>query len=334
MSASTQLPFPPLELANRVGSLEGAADPFEHFDRLGAAARRDLEAMLPHDWKWEGKRVLDFGCGAGRTLRHWLPESEIASFAGCDIDEESVAWLRSHLSPPFEVFRNDAEPPLPVADGDFDLVYAVSVFTHLTSSWSSWLAELHRILAPDGILLLTFMGPGIAELISGEPWDATHTGMFTFREGQSWDLGGPMVLHSEWWIREHWERAFDFLAVQNEGFGSVGGESQGIVTLRRRDVAVDPEMLERIDSAESREAPALQRNLAFVQREVVELREALATSERERAALADAARRAAEAEAQLQRIRSAHDLVVGSKSWRLTSPLRSAVARARRIGGR
>jgi cyclopropane fatty-acyl-phospholipid synthase-like methyltransferase len=47
-------------------------------------------------------------------------------------------------------------------DGYFDLVYAISVFTHITHEWSAWLLELHRILKPEGLLLATFCGP--------EPW--------------------------------------------------------------------------------------------------------------------------------------------------------------------
>ena len=36
-------------------------------------------------------------------------------------------------------------------DGAYDLVLAVSVFTHLTASWSAWLVELHRVLADGGL---------------------------------------------------------------------------------------------------------------------------------------------------------------------------------------
>ncbi len=46
-------------------------------------------------------------------------------------------------------------------DGSFDLIWAVSVFTHLAETWSAWLLELHRVLKPGGILLATFMGEGM-----------------------------------------------------------------------------------------------------------------------------------------------------------------------------
>src|SRR6185295_9883288 len=50
-------------------------------------------------------------------------------------------------------------PPTIFPDGAFDLVYGVSVMTHLTRDVQiMWLREIKRILAPDGLALLTFAG--------------------------------------------------------------------------------------------------------------------------------------------------------------------------------
>ena len=99
-------PFPPLDLANRVGSLEGAEDPYAYYDAVGRRTREDIVAALPADWSFESRSVLDFGCGAGRTLRHFLPETASAEVWGCDIDADSVAWIQRELSPPLQVFQN------------------------------------------------------------------------------------------------------------------------------------------------------------------------------------------------------------------------------------
>src|SRR4051794_14301874 len=96
-SRASQLPLPPLELANRVGCLEAAPDPYDFYRGLGRRTRADLEAVLPAEWSFDGKRVLDFGCGAGRTLRHFGAEAERAEFWGCDIDAPSIAWLEKHM---------------------------------------------------------------------------------------------------------------------------------------------------------------------------------------------------------------------------------------------
>ena len=310
-------PYPPLPLANRVGSLEEAQDPYEFYDDLGRRARAEIEGALPADWSFAGKTVLDFGCGAGRTLRHFLPEADTAEFWGCDIDAESIQWLEQNLSPPLRVFQNGPEPPLSPPDETFDLIWAVSVFTHLVETWSSWLLELRRVLKPGGLLVATFMGEGMSDVIAGEEWAEERVGMNVLRYGQSWDLGGPMVLHSPWWIREHWGRGFDVLDLRPHGFATRAGEGHGIVLLQKNDREITREELERIDLADPRETLALRHNLDLVQAEAADLRVAVEHFRGQ----ADTLRRHVES-------------FEGSRSWRLTEPLRRATHRIRGVIGK
>jgi cyclopropane fatty-acyl-phospholipid synthase-like methyltransferase len=67
---------------------------------VGPESKAALLRLMPEGWLFAGKRVLDFGCSAGATLRHFLPEVESAEFWGADIDTASIAWLQAHLSPP------------------------------------------------------------------------------------------------------------------------------------------------------------------------------------------------------------------------------------------
>ena len=306
-----QIPYPPLELANRVGSLEAAADPFELYDALGSRAKRDIVSLLPRDWSFDGKRVLDFGCGAGRTLRHFVAEAASAQFHGCDIDESSIAWLEQHASPPFNVFVNGEVPPLAVPADSFDLVYAISVFTHLTDTWSAWLLELHRVLADDGILIATFIGAHAAHWVTDAPWDDAATGMNVLKPGQRWELGGPMVLHSPWWIRAHWGRAFEILELRPGGFATDSAEGQGAVVMKKRPVTLSVEELERLEPNEPREALAASRNTRQLVRELIELRashdQLAAAWQGEQAARARAEESAARLCDELERLRTSTD---------------------------
>ena len=100
--------------------------------------------------------MLDFGCGCGRVTRYWGDFA--GSVSGSDVSAKAVDWCRTNL--PFARFEvNRLAPPLAFADESFDLVYALSVFTHLTDELQlAWRDELRRVLRPGGRLLLTTHG--------------------------------------------------------------------------------------------------------------------------------------------------------------------------------
>jgi len=320
------LPYPPLGLANRVGSLEGATKPIDFYDQLGRHTRREIVDGLPPDWSFAGRRILDFGCGAGRTLRHFAAEATEAEVWGCDIDERSIAWLTKHLCPPFHAFLNGPEPPLNQPSASFDLIWGISVFTHLTDSWSRWLVELHRLLTPNGLLYLTFMGSGMSESIVNEPWDDRRFGMNVFRYGQSWDLGGPMVIHSPWWIEEHWGRAFEILSLLPAGFASEPSVGHGSVLMRKRDQPVTAEMLEQIRPGDTRETLALAHAVRQAYAELATLRD---DGGHVNSLLAESLTQKQAAEAQVADLEGRLSTIEGSRSWNLTRPLRSITQRLR-----
>ena len=288
-------PYPPPELANRVCSLDGADEPYVIYDQLGLEARRALLDLLPDDWSFEGRRVLDFGCGAGRTLRHFLDEARQGELWGVDIDSRSIEWLEQHLCPPLRVRLSREAPPLGLEPGSFDLIWALSVFTHLTDSSIPWLLELHRLLRPGGLLIATYMGRWTSEELIGEPWDEDRVGMNALRHDQDWELGGPMVLMSDWWVQAHWGRAFEIVRVEP----MVHGQSWAL--LRRREVELTVEDIERPEADEPREFTALRHNLLQVRREQV---------------------------AEISRLRAFYE---SSRSWQLTAPVRAGVRAARSL---
>lgn len=132
------------------------AEWFVNAGRTSAAALAATAATRGFDVHDPTVDVLDFGCGCGRTSRHWQ-----RPIHGTDIRPELVAWCANHLPGSYAV--NDPEPPTRYPDSSFDVVYAVSVFTHLTvERQRRWLAEFARIIRPSGILMLTTHGDALA----------------------------------------------------------------------------------------------------------------------------------------------------------------------------
>jgi SAM-dependent methyltransferase len=295
----------------------GETDPVRVYEDTGRAHRQLIESLLPDGWSWSGKRVLDFGCGVGRLIRQFAPEAEDAEFWGCDLDRRSIAWLQQSLSPPFQFFLSGEQPELPQEDGFFDLVYAFSVYTHLTDNWAAWMLEHHRVLDDGGLLLVTFLGEGMSEALTGERWDEDRTGMNPLLYGNSWDLGGPIAFNSEWWIRAHWGRAFEIVSFMPHGGGDPP-EGHGIALMRKRPVTLTVEELTALEPGEPREIAAIQHNVEQLRDDTLRLRAAIQARDED----GGGAHERALAE------------ITSSASWRLTAPLRAAKQWLRRAIGK
>jgi SAM-dependent methyltransferase len=307
------IPHPPPHLARRAFSLGGFSTDLERaYDELGAQTKRALVDLLPEDWTFEGKRVLDFGCGAGRTLRQFLPEAESAEIWGADIDAPSIEWLEANLCPPLRAWHCATWPPLGLEHGSFDLAWAISVFTHLSDTSLPWLLELHRLLRPGGLLIATYMGRWNSELLAREPWEEDRVGMNVLYHDRPWDEGGPAVLMSDWWVESHWGRAFEILDTAPQVHNMTW------VLMRKRDVELTTDDLER-PGDDPREYAAVRHNLRQLQREVAE------HGRQERSLR----RRVDELERSLAERTARLELVERSSSWRLTAPLRWLNARRR-----
>jgi SAM-dependent methyltransferase len=265
----TALPLPPFDLVARVGTVDGA-DPLQFYLEEGARLRGVIAELLPAGWVWEGKRVLDFGCGSARVLRHFAREADVGAFWGCDIDRASIAWDEANLSPPFRFLHHGIAPPMSLPAGSLDLIWAMSVFTHIADLWSDWLFEMHRLLADDGILIASFLGDGMWEPLVGTPYREDEVGMSVLHH---WEGPDAWVFHSEWWLREHWGRAFDVLAVRRPPRAPTGEPqiTHSYIALRRRAVEVSKPDLERIDAAEPREVAGLQTSLRLARMELATL---------------------------------------------------------------
>ena len=156
LDANGEDDLPPPKLRSLVGGTPDGAW-FLAAGRSSAAALHTAALERGFDLDDPTVDVLDFGCGCGRTSRHWQRPIQ-----GTDVHPELVAWCQEHLAGAYAL--NDPEPPTLYPDSSFDVVYAVSVFTHLTAERQRrWLAEFARLIRPGGVLLLTTHGDRLAE---------------------------------------------------------------------------------------------------------------------------------------------------------------------------
>ncbi|HZZ20092.1 MAG TPA: class I SAM-dependent methyltransferase [Opitutaceae bacterium] len=102
---------------------------------------------------WECPNILDFGCGLGRVLKPLSDRAPYSKLVGFDIDVAMLDACRFLLDDQkIRLVSSTASLP----DASFDLVFAISVFTHLDTSIDLWLKEINRLIRPNGRALLTY----------------------------------------------------------------------------------------------------------------------------------------------------------------------------------
>lgn len=222
------LPLPPPTLIYQVAGTPRV----EWYQEGGALAAGSIrEAMERNGARLEELgAILDFGCGCGRVIRHWkdLP----ARVHGCDIDPRLVRWCRRHL--PFASFAvNGARPPLPYGDAAFDLVYVLSVFTHLPEpAQRPWIDELRRVTRPGGHVLLTVHGEHYRYRLDEEEKRRFDAGELVVQGADSPGLTQCGAFHPPAYVRHVLADGFEL--VEHVAEGAAGNPSQDIVLLRRR----------------------------------------------------------------------------------------------------
>src|SRR5689334_8741782 len=148
-----EFPSPPAELVSRVGGeMEAGTWHVAELQRYSRLAEAGPE------------RVLDLGCGVGRTATVLAERFPRLRYEGLDVDGEAIEWCAREITsrrPGFRFthadLRNAAYNPsgerdpeaftFPYDDGAFDLVYGFSLFTHLMpAALEHYIREIKRVL--------------------------------------------------------------------------------------------------------------------------------------------------------------------------------------------
>lgn len=164
-------------------------------------------------------RVLDFGCGCGRVTRFLkeISSGHVEQVYGCDVDAEAIHWNCGHLADVGNFFVIPNEPPVTAALPAFDVILALSVFTHLPENMEqAWLRQLRVWLAPGGMLVATFHGESFHRLVPAADCEAFKQAGFVHV-----DLGRTPGLpdyyltsfHTSDYVRRNWIAEFHSLIV-------------------------------------------------------------------------------------------------------------------------
>ncbi len=223
------LPIPPAHLIFLVAATRNV----EWFLRSGSAAADSIRAVMAEAGTplEELDRILDFGCGCGRVLRHW-EGLDGPAVEGCDYNPKLVRWITANLSFA-EATTNRLQPPLPYDADRFDLVYALSVFTHLDESLHhTWMSELRRVVRPGGFLIITTHGDRHAADLSPEERERYDRGSLVVRNNPFVGTNMCAAYHPERYVREVLAGDMDVLAFRPEG--AAGNPHQDLWLLRNR----------------------------------------------------------------------------------------------------
>lgn len=226
-AAEDGLPLPSRRLRVKVA---GTAD-LDWFLEGGALAAESIRDALARQGVSADALgpLLDFGCGCGRVTRRWR---ERPGVHGSDTSSEAIAWCRRNL--PFGRFEvNGLAPPLAFDDESFELIYALSVFTHLPVDLQrAWLRELRRVLRPDGLLLLTTHGLAYADRLRPDERARFDAGEVVVRWEGVAGTNLCSAFHPEAALRGGLTDGFAFLELVPEG--AKGNPRQDLILLQRR----------------------------------------------------------------------------------------------------
>lgn len=150
---------PPMVMRDKVRQSAVLAEDFIIEGRQAFLAIQDILSrngvLLGGDTK-----LLEFGVGCGRIARHFI-NSDLGQFLGLDVDDQLTSWCRDVLSKKdvrFSFFKSEYLPPLNLMESSIDIVYSISVFTHMQKeTQEAWFGEISRIIKPGGYFLVSII---------------------------------------------------------------------------------------------------------------------------------------------------------------------------------
>jgi SAM-dependent methyltransferase len=217
-NSSDKIPPPSLRIK------EHGDNDSQRFFEVGKRTVEDIENILQRHLRrslLSFQNILDFGCGCGRNMIWLYRCTSKPNYYGTDIDEKAIEWCKNNL--PFATFSvNTSFPPLPFMPDTFDLIIIISVFTHLDEEMQlAWIQELHRILKPKGIVLLSVHGLSICKNMPKVIRDTLEVNGFVFVNADFTKGIFPewykLSFHTEKYIKQKFDTYFKLLCYIEKG---------------------------------------------------------------------------------------------------------------------
>jgi SAM-dependent methyltransferase len=229
-SSLKKLPLPPGRLMYQIG---GTRD-VDWFIDSGRMASEDILSILAGHGKSADRlgAMLDFGCGAGRVLRHWTPLAQRGvALHGTDYNPAMISWCSRRLG--FASFRiNGLDGRLDYPDATFDVAYALSVFTHLDEArQENWMVELWRVLKPGGLLIITLHGDAYRPMLPSEDAARFDRGELVVSGAKGEGSNDCAAFHPPSYVWSRFAAGWDVL--EHRPSGARGNPIQDYYVLRR-----------------------------------------------------------------------------------------------------
>jgi SAM-dependent methyltransferase len=177
---------------------------WRHYYESGLLHARLIAELIGRHHGGERMRICEWGCGPGRVIRHLgnlLTARGLELFAA-DYNPESVAWCGENL-PGIDFRRNRLEPPLPFDTETMDVLYSISVFTHLSAeAHRQWIDELLRVVRPAGIVIFTTHGDACLDRLLPREKESYRRGELVIRGGVREGKKCFLAYHPPRYVRE------------------------------------------------------------------------------------------------------------------------------------
>lgn len=121
--------------------------------KYGAHSRRQYNYILKKISEYKISSLLDVGCGTGEMLRLISERFPKIELTGVDISLNMLDKAKSKIGNMANLILSDSEK-LPFDDNSFELVMCNDSFHHYPSPLNV-LSEFHRVLKPEGTLLIS-----------------------------------------------------------------------------------------------------------------------------------------------------------------------------------